>query len=216
MRAVNLLPRDSGERNVRLPSAPVLAGICAGLLAAAVLGADFMMQSGNATKEQRHLDGLQAQVAKLPPAPPGPSSAARNLAGEHNARVISLSSAMATRVAWDRILREFSLVLPDDVWLTSLTATSPVSPSASTPTPATTTTGTTAATSTGSAPTQFSITGNTYSHDSVARLLARLQVVPDLQNVTLVSSDEDTASGQKIVKFVIGADIRTAGGSSSQ
>src|SRR5438874_10644732 len=132
MRAVNLLPRDLAQKGTGLPSAPVMAGVCAGLVVAAVLGADFMMQSGNAAKEQRSLDALQARVAKLPAAPPGPTSSGRNLASEHNARVVSLSTAMSTRVAWDRVLREFSLILPDDVWLTSLAAMSPTSPSGST------------------------------------------------------------------------------------
>ena len=34
----------------------------------------------------------------------------------------------------------------------------------------------------------FTIQGRTYSHDGVARLLSRLQVVPDLTNVQLISS----------------------------
>jgi hypothetical protein len=50
MRAVNLLPRDHSQKGGGLPSAPVLAGVCAGVLVAAILGADFMMQSGKVTK----------------------------------------------------------------------------------------------------------------------------------------------------------------------
>ena len=44
------------------------------------------------------------------------------------------------------------------------------------------------ATSTGGPPSPSTIQGRTFSHDGVARLLARLQVVPDLTNVQLVSS----------------------------
>jgi Tfp pilus assembly protein PilN len=111
---------------------------------------------------------------------------------------------MANRVAWDRIFREFSLVLPDDVWLTTLTAHSPVS--------ATAVTGTASG---GGLPTQLAITGRTYSHDGVARLLSRLQVIPDLQNVTLVSSTLNAVAGQEVVEFNIVADIRTGSGGSS-
>src|SRR5205085_3886634 len=104
--------------------------------------------------EQRKLDAIQARADALPETPAGPSAGETQLAGEHSARVSALVSAMASRVAWDRIFREFSLVLPDDVWLTTLTAHSPAS----------------SATSTGGAlPTQFAITGRTYSHDGVAR-----------------------------------------------
>lgn len=198
MRAVNLLPRDHHQKAVGLPSTPVLVGICAGVLVAAGLGTDFMIQSAKVAKEQRKLDGLQARVQALPEAPAGPSAGATQLAGEHSARVSALAAAMANRVAWDRIFREFSLVLPDDVWLTTLTAQSPASSTASTG---------------GTTPTQFSITGRTYSHDGVARLLSRLQVIPDLQNVTLVSSTRDEVAGQAVVQFSIVADIRTASGS---
>jgi Tfp pilus assembly protein PilN len=198
MRAVNLLPRDHHQKAVSLPSTPVLVGVCAGVLVAAGLGTDFMIQSAKVANEQRKLDGLQARVQALPEAPAGPSAGATQLAGEQSARVSALAAAMANRVAWDRIFREFSLVLPDDVWLTTLTAQSPASSAASTG---------------GATPTQFSITGRTYSHDGVARLLSRLQVVPDLQNVTLVSSTRDEVAGQSVVQFSIVADIRTASGS---
>jgi Tfp pilus assembly protein PilN len=201
MRAVNLLPKDHAQKGAGLPSAPVLVGMCAGVLLAAILGADFMMQSGKVSKEQRNLEALQARVDALPPAPSGPSAGTTQLATEHSARVAALSAALSNRVAWDRVFREFSLVLPDDVWLTSLTAHSPVSPAAST----------TPAPSTGQ-PTGFLIQGHTYSHDGVARLLSRLQLIPDLQNVTLVSSTLGEVAGQDVVEFSIAADIRTAAG----
>lgn len=205
MRAVNLLPRDHAQRGAGRPSAPVLVGVCAGVLVVAALGADFMLQSGKIAKEQRHLDDLQARVSALPTAPAGPSAGATQLASEHSARVGALTSAMSNRVSWDRIFREFSLVLPDDVWLTTLTAQSPVSPSAASGT----------GSSSGGLPTQFAITGRTYSHDGVARLLSRLQLVPDLQNVTLVSSTLVKVGGQDVVQFNLVADIRTASGSPS-
>jgi Tfp pilus assembly protein PilN len=201
MRAVNLLPKDHSQNGGGLPSAPVLAGVCVGVLVAAIVGADFMLQSGKVTKEQRTLDALQAKVDALPVAPEGPSAVQTQLAGEHSARVSALSAALGSRVAWDRVFREFSLVLPDDVWLTSLTAHSPLSPSAA---PGTATTSGT--------PSEFSIQGRTYSHDGVARLLSRLQVVPDLQNVTLISSTLSKAGGQDVVEFSIVADLRTASG----
>jgi Tfp pilus assembly protein PilN len=204
MRAVNLIPKDQLQKGVRLPSAPVLVGVCAGVLVIALLGTDFMLQSSKVTKEQGSLQVLQARVNALPQAPPGPSAATTQLASEHSARVTALSTALTNRVAWDRVFREFSLVLPDDVWLTSLTAHSPVSPSGTATTP----------TGTGT-PTQFAISGRTYSHDGVARLISRLQVVPDLQNVTLVSSTLSAVAGQDVVEFSIVADIRTAGVPSS-
>jgi Tfp pilus assembly protein PilN len=203
VRAVNLLPRDHGHRTVKKESLPVLIGACSGVLVAAVLGAMFMMGSGKIAAQQRKLDDLNRTYQALPPPPAGPSAVQQQLAGEKDARVSALTTALGSRVAWDRVFREFSLVLPDDVWLTTLTAKSPVSPA------------TNAATGTGGAPSQFTLQGRTYSHDGVARLLSRLQVVPDLTNVQLVSSTLSKVGEQDVVEFSISADITVAGSPSS-
>ena len=62
---------------------------------------------------------------------------------------------------------------------------------------------------------EFTITGRTYSHDGVARLLSRLQVVPDLTNVQLVSSTLSKVGNQDVVDFTIAADIKSATGTGS-
>jgi Tfp pilus assembly protein PilN len=203
MRAVNLLPKDHGHRTVKKESLPVLVGACSGVLVAAALGAMFMMGSGKIAAEQHKLDDLNRRYQALPPAPPGPSAVQQLLAGEQSARVSALSAALGSRVAWDRVFREFSLVLPDDVWLTTLTAKSPISPA------------TNAATSSGGAPSQFTLQGRTYSHDGVARLLSRLQLVPDLTNVQLLSSTLSKVGGQDVVEFSISADLAVAGSPNS-
>jgi Tfp pilus assembly protein PilN len=201
MRAVNLLPRDQGQRTIKKESLPLLVGGCTFLLVAAVLGAMFMMGSGKIAGAQRDLDDLNRQFQALPPAPPGPTPGQQQLAGEQSARVGALTTAMASRVSWDRVFREFSLVLPDDVWLTQLSAKSPISPA-------------TNASSTGGStvPSMFTIQGRTYSHDGVARLLSRLQVLPDLTNVQLISSTRSVVGKQPVVDFNIAADIAAAPG----
>jgi Tfp pilus assembly protein PilN len=204
MRAVNLLPRDHGQRTIKKESLPVLVGACSGLLVVAVLGAMFMMGSGKIASQQRKLDDLNRQFQALPPAPPGPSPAQQQLAGEQSARVSALTTALSSRVSWDRVFREFSLILPEDVWLTSLTAKSPISPATNT-----------SSTGGSTVPSMFTIQGRTYSHDGVARLLSRLQVVPDLTNVQLISSMRSKVGNQPVVEFTIAADISAAGGSGS-
>jgi Tfp pilus assembly protein PilN len=204
MRAVNLLPRDQGQRTISKESLPVVVGGCTGLLVLAVLGAMFMMGSGKIASQQRKLDDLNRQFQALPPPPPGPTAAQQQLAGEQSARVSALTTALSSRVSWDRVFREFSLILPEDVWLTSLSAKSPISPA-------------TNASSTGGStvPSMFTIQGRTYSHDGVARLLSRLQVVPDLTNVQLISSTRSKVGNQPVVEFTVAADIAAAGGSGS-
>jgi Tfp pilus assembly protein PilN len=204
MRAVNLLPRDHGQRTIKKESLPVLVGACSAVLVLALLGAMFMMGSGKIASAQRNLDDLNRRFQALPPPPPGPTAAEQSLAGEQSARVTALTAALASRVSWDRVFREFSLVLPDDVWLTELSAKSPISPA------------TNASSSTGvGTPSEFTMTGRTYSHDGVARLLSRLQVVPDLTNVQLVSSTLAKVGNQDVVEFTIAADITSATGAGS-
>jgi hypothetical protein len=60
----------------------------------------------------------------------------------------------------------------------------------------------------------FSIEGYTYSHDGVARLLTRLAVVPDLQQVQLVSSEQAELGNRTIIHFKILANVRAPGASS--
>ena len=91
-------------------------------------------------------------------------------------RVAALSSALSSRVAWDRVLRQISLVLPEDVWLTSLTSRRRADASAAT--------GAVAA-----AGASFTLTGATYSQSGVARFLSRLaRRCPTSANVQLPSS----------------------------
>jgi Tfp pilus assembly protein PilN len=191
VRAVNLLPRD--DRRQRGPSQrenPVLIGGVAGaVLVTAIIAAWFLTASAGVADNQKRRDAAQAELAATPvPPPTTPDSSA--LEQEKAARVAALSSALGGRLAWDRLLREFSLVLPDDVWLTQLSAQAPG----------------------GSAAAGFSITGKTYSHDGVARLLARLAIVPHLASVQLQhSSTETSETGRDVVEFQINAAVKAAG-----
>jgi Tfp pilus assembly protein PilN len=192
VRAVNLLPRDDGRP--KGPSArnnPTLVGGVAGaVLLTAILAAWFLTASGGVANNQKRHDAAEAELAATP-VPPPTSPGASALEQEKNARIAALASALGGRLAWDRVLRELSLVLPDDVWLTQL--------SAQAPTPATT----------GAA---FSISGKTYSHDGVARLLARLALVPHLTAVQLQHSTKATSeTGRRIVEFTINATVKGAG-----
>jgi Tfp pilus assembly protein PilN len=198
MRAINLLPRDEAQRSrISKENLPIVVGACSGLLVTALLASLFLAQSGRVNAERQALADLKVQLDVLPQPPPPPTAEQKALASQQSERLTVLNTALQTRVAWDRVLREFSLVLPEDVWLTQLDLRSPVSPSTNQPP------------SSNGTPTGLTIAGSTYSHDAVARLLSRLSVVPDLTNVQLVSSTSAKAGdGRKIVNFNIAADIR--------
>jgi len=201
MRAVNLLPRDETKRTKT--NVPVLVGVAGAVVVSAMLSMLFLSASAKVRDEQNQLDAINAQIAVIPP-PPAPDTAGAGLATQEQARLTALSSALAKRVAWDRVLRNLSLVLPDDVWLSALTASSPASPaSAVVPVPAA-----------GAPPTGFILTGYTYSQAGVARLLSRLEVLPDLSNVQLQNSTLAQLGTQKIVQFQIAANVRAGAAAS--
>lgn len=220
MRAVNLLPRDlerqSGEGG-RAPLFIAAGGIAAVTAAAAVL---FMSASGSISDQQSQLDSLEAAIAKIPTATGQPAVAPGAIAQERADRVAALSAALTTQVPLDRILRALAYVLPEDAWLTGMTATAPVAAPTGAAPP-----GTPAA-----APTTaqgVTIQGATYSNLSVARVLARLATIPSLENVRLTATAQvepttsaDSTSKTKakatkkqktVVTFTIDANIAGSG-----
>ena len=193
MRAVNLLPRDDKRR--RQPGAVTLTAVLGSVLVVALLAGLFLMTSSSASDKQAEVDALRAELAAIPPAPEAPVDSS-GLETQKSERVTLLGKALAARIAWDRVLREISLVLPEDIWLESLTANAP-DPNF-VPAPGKT-----------DAPTGgFSITGYSYSHDGVARLLARLSVLPELDRPALGTSAIDTSKGRGVVKFTISASLK--------
>ena len=197
MRAVNLLPRDEAKRSFEAKRGVVFGGIGGAALATAVLASMMISAGGAADSKQAELDALRAQIAAIPTAPVIDTSREDALAAEKGARVGALSAALAGRVAWDRVLRQVSLVLPEDVWLTNLSAAAP------------------AATQAAAAGSGFTLTGATYSQNGVARFLSRLAVIPDLANVRLQSSQSQLLNERELVQFTILADVRPPGSASA-
>ena len=193
MRAVNLLPRDEVKRSFEAKRGVVFGGVGGAALATAVLASMVISAGGAASSKQEELDGLRAQIAAIPVVPVVDTSREDTLAAEKGARIGALSAALSGRVAWDRLLRQVSLVLPEDVWLTNLSAAAPDAA------------GGAAATS------GFTLTGATYSQNGVARFLSRLAVVPDLANVRLQSSQSQLVNERELVQFTILADVRAPG-----
>jgi len=217
MRAVNLLPREPKLGRKRLSVVAQLA-LVAPFVVASLLTAGYLLSSAKVNDRNGTLVALQAELALLPAPPPAPK-VNMELALQRDQRIAALSAALGGRLAWDRVLREISAVLPGDVWLTSLTAEHSTPPPAP-PVTTTTTESTTTTTSTTPAPAPaaplppptagpLTVAGYTYSQEAVARLLTRLAVVPALQDVTLLSSEQTTVAGRPVFTFSIKADVRS-------
>jgi Tfp pilus assembly protein PilN len=213
MRAVNLLPKDSARRAGPPVPAAVAATVIGGLVLVSLMVSVLLLSAhGKVKSRELELAQKQAELAAIPVPAQSRLQQQDALVADKSARVAALNAALSKRIAWDRVLREFALVLPDDVWLLSLSATAPSS-AAATPVAGT------SSTSSSSTPTLggqlgFSIEGYTYSHDAVARLLTRLAIVPDLQQVQLISSQQAKLGNRTIIHFKISANVRAPGASS--
>jgi Tfp pilus assembly protein PilN len=205
VRAINLLPRDDARRGrPQKNQLIVLVPVVIAVLMAALLSAMFLSASGAAKDKQAELATLQDELHAIPTPDASRVKTQTALAADKQARVTALSGALSRRVAWDRVFRELSLVLPNDVWLATISAKAPVpSSTAAAPAPV--------APAATTAATGFTLDGYTYSHPAVARLLSRLAVVPDLVNVQLQQSMLTKVGNAQAVHFVIVADVRQPG-----
>ena len=123
MRPINLIPPEA-RRGTRTPmrTGP-LAYIIVGALAAALAGVALLVVTGNQISER------EAKVTELKREGARVKAKAERLASYtqfqaiSQERVQSVHSLADSRFDWQRVMRELSLVLPDDVWLTEMTAT---------------------------------------------------------------------------------------------
>jgi Tfp pilus assembly protein PilN len=201
MRPANLLPADLARGDGKQLPLPAIAAVGAGCAVGVLLAGGYMTTHSKVTKRQAELASIQAQIAAVPKPPPVKASTiSPALAAEKDARQAAVDQAISSRTSWDTVLREVSLILPDDVWLQSLSAKGgAASPAADSAAPA--------------AGNSITLTGSTYSQEGVARLLTRLALVPHLDKVALQSSSAAEVGGQPVVNFTISADVVNAGGS---
>jgi Tfp pilus assembly protein PilN len=207
VRAVNLLPKDSGQgKNIRNEDPAVVVGSAVGLVVLIALGLAFFVAHSTAGAQQAKLSAARLELGKLSlikrpvykvPKQTRPIIAIPAVTSDQPALLQAVTGALSTRIAWDRILRELSLVIPDDVTVSTLSLTAPPTVATEPGAPAST-------------PTGLSLMGTTYSHDSVARLMSRLMLVPDLNDVTLTSSTATPSGGVTIVQFNIAAGVKGA------
>jgi Tfp pilus assembly protein PilN len=211
MRAVNLLPREVKRSRTKLSVVGQLA-IVAPFVVAALIAAGFLLASAKVNDKKTALDDARARLAALPVPKPAIQPNAQ-LSLQRDQRITALASALQGRIGWDRLLRDLSAVLPSDVWLTKLSAQE-ASPA---PVTSTTTTTTTTTTTESQAPAPvpaatgqpLSLQGYTYSQEGVARFLTRLAVVPELEQVKLISSAQTELLGRAVYSFTIETTVQT-------
>ncbi|HEY2335388.1 MAG TPA: PilN domain-containing protein [Solirubrobacterales bacterium] len=129
MRPVNLIPPEQRRGDhAQLRTGP-LVYIVLGALALVLLGVTMLVLTGNQIADSK------AEVATLKQEDAAAQAEAKKLAAYTDfrtlaeQRVATVRSLADSRFDWERVMRELSLVLPSNVWLTSLSATA--SPSTS-------------------------------------------------------------------------------------
>jgi Tfp pilus assembly protein PilN len=206
MRAVNLLPKEfAARKSLREEDPAVVVGSALAVVVLIALGASFLVAQSKANTQQKRLTAARLELGKFsqksnptpvkkPAVPITPIVPPPSIVGQEAVWLASVTSTLSQRIAWDRVLREVSLVMPDDVTLASLTMTAPATPGAIPTGPAASAQG-------------FVIAGSAFSYPGVARLLSRLGLVPDLSNVTLTSTTSSSKTG---VDFSITASVKGA------
>jgi type IV pilus assembly protein PilM len=207
VRAVNLLPADAQTSTRKRPSRTQLLVPAALIVPVVAVGALLLPAKSSVSDKESQLQALEAELATLPQ-PQGPGID-QSIKGDQARRAAVVADVLSKRLAWDRVLRDLALVLPNDVWLTEMAGAVPtplsVAPLAAAVAP------TPAANAAAAAPTGLRITGRTYTQAGVAKLLARLATVPTLTSVQLTNSRQAEVAERTVIEFEIAANVRGAG-----
>jgi Tfp pilus assembly protein PilN len=186
MRPVNLIPpEDRRGDQAPLRSGP-LAYILLGALVAVLLGVAALVLTGNQVSER------EDEVATLQREDTVAAARASRLASYtqfrdlSEQRVATVQSLADSRFDWERVLRELALVLPGDISLSELSASSSAEAGGEG--------GSAGGLGGGLSGPSMTMTGCAGGYDGVARFVTALQ---DIDGVTRVGvqSTEDTAEG---------------------
>lgn len=200
MRAVNLIPTDQqrgagGAAGKSGGGAYILLGALALVV---VLAASYVVTGKSVTDKKAKLASI-TQQATAAEAKSASLNSYTKFASIRAKRVDTVSQLAASRFDWAHALREVSRVLPENAWLTQLTATTSSSVNVGV--------GASAALRSSLNVPAIQLQGCTTSQASVAKLIARLRLVDGVQRVSL----EDSTKGQESTGTSIG-DTGAGGG----
>jgi Tfp pilus assembly protein PilN len=123
VRPVNLIPPEERRGELAPLRTGVVSYVIVAALGLALLGVVGMVLAGNSISEKEgELASLEARqlAADQRAQELAPYGELATLAESRNDTVISLAES---RFDWERVMRELALVIPEDVWLDSLTGT---------------------------------------------------------------------------------------------
>jgi Tfp pilus assembly protein PilN len=197
---INLLPPEIRERQRarRRTAAVVLVGI----IVLAALGAFYVLQvmrladvREDLEAQQQRNNELRQEIAQL--------QRFAELQQELQDTRVLLDSLLADRILWSGVLRDVSLVIPGEMWLSGLTGAATGAEGA------TTTTTTTAAPTVpgGGLVGQITFNGFAFDHRDVALWLSRLEDVRGFVNPWLSNSQKTLIGLTEVVQFTNSVDL---------
>lgn len=205
MRSLNLLPKD--VQLAKSSGRPwLLQAAALGLSAVVLAGVGYLYLSArnDVADQEQALEEKQAELVALQAQLVPSATDDTALAGEALSRATALSTAISTRFNWDRLLRQLSLTLPEDVWFDGFQSTNPAAESVGSGGAAAV--AATAASQVPNTPTSLTITGFGRTQSDIAYLLARLETVPAFAAVQLQSSSRVKIGETWVIQFsVLGA-----------
>jgi Tfp pilus assembly protein PilN len=122
MRPVNLIPREERPGLRRPLRGGPIAYIVVGALLAALFGVTALVLTENQISDR------ESEIARIQGEVAGAEARAQSLSAYtqfhsvREQRVATVTTLANSRFDWERVMRELALILPGDVWLTSLTA----------------------------------------------------------------------------------------------
>jgi Tfp pilus assembly protein PilN len=198
MKRINLLPpgeRDKASREQGLVFA--LVGLAVLVVA---LGGVYLMLNRQVATKQDQVNDLQAQIQQVE-AQVAELKWAAVLQSQRTSMMTTAEQIYSARVDWSNILEELSLVIPDQVALTELTAQVPADML-----PSVGGSAANAASTSSASAADITLSGRADSHVGVASFMTRLGLMPQLTNVRLVSSTENESGNY--VEYQITANLR--------
>jgi Tfp pilus assembly protein PilN len=199
-RRINLLPKT--ERVRTTTNVAALSLLAAGVVVVFALALSFYLLSSERSSLRDDLAALQRQSADLQQQVQALDKY-KQLATEKKAMEDTVRGVYAGRTLLSQVLSDFSKVIPENVWLVSMTlsAGEPQTASADKSAPAGT-----LVSGVGS----LAIQGDTYSFSDVALVLVRLRLIASLKDITLNSAGDPigaTDPAKHVVGFSLDATV---------
>jgi Tfp pilus assembly protein PilN len=209
MRPINLIPLEERRGRGTAPASGrggglsylvigALVAVLAGVTALVLTNKQISDREADVDQLEQERTAMEARANSL--------QAFADFKAIQETRTATVTSLAQSRFDWERVMRELALVLPSDVWLTSLTGS--VSPDVQTDSAAGATGG---ASVTGPS---LQMSGCTVSHEAVGKFVAALRDIDGVTRVTAFRSELPTGSiGEQSADAGTGASTE-AGGSS--